>query len=152
MRILGIAALCAALGGCASVNYIVKEYDGVKVVEVKMPDDTYRVFDKPDQSKLMITSSLGSAAGQGFVKGLTLGAIPTDTPKPLFEAAASQFLQESGRSSCRIIDAYLLAQPQWEVKYDCTPLVVTAPIAMSSVRSTARHAPKSKSASATSPQ
>jgi hypothetical protein len=127
MRILGVAALCAALGGCASINYIVKEYEGIQIVEVKMPEDTYRVFDKPTQNKLMITSSLGAAAGQGMVKGLTFGAAPTEVPKPLFEAAAAQFLVESGRSGCRIIDAYLLAQPQWEVKYDCTPVPVASP-------------------------
>lgn len=121
MRILGIAAICAALGGCASVNYIIDEYRGVPVQEVKMPDDTYRIFDKPAQSKLMATSSLTSAAGQGFARGLTFGAAATDPPKPLFEAAALQFLTESGRHGCRVIDAYLLARPQWEVKYDCSP-------------------------------
>jgi hypothetical protein len=121
MRKLGIVALSVALGGCASVNYILQEYQGVPVQEVKMPDDTYRIFDKPAVNKLMVTSSLSSAAGQGFVKGLTFGAVPTDAPKPLFEAASLQFLGESGRPGCRIIDAYILAQPQWEVKYDCSP-------------------------------
>lgn len=118
-------AICAALGGCASVNYIVNEYQGVSVQEVKMSDDTYRVFDKPAQNKMMVTSSLSSAAGQGFARGLTFGAVPTDPPKPLFEAAALQFLSENGRTGCRVIDAYLLARPQWEVKYDCTPVVAT---------------------------
>jgi hypothetical protein len=126
MRNMGSVALCAGLGGCASVNYILQEYQGVTVQEVKMPDDTYRIFDKPALSKLMVTSSLSSAAGQGFVKGLTFGAVPTDAPKPLFEAAALQFLTESGRARCRVVDAYILAQPQWEVKYDCTPLPVAA--------------------------
>jgi hypothetical protein len=121
MRILGIVMLCTALSGCASVNYIMQEYQGIPVVDVRMPDDNYRIFDKPAASKLMATSSLASAAGQGFVRGLTLGAVPTDSPKPLFEAAALQFLTESGRPNCRIVDAYLLARPQWEVKYDCSP-------------------------------
>lgn len=113
--------MCAALGGCASISYITSEYHGVEVREVKMPDDTYRIFDKPAQNKLMVTSSLGSAAGQGLARGLTFGAAPTDPPKPLFEAAALQFLTESGRPGCRVVDAYLLARPQWEVKYDCAP-------------------------------
>lgn len=114
-------ALSLTLSGCASVNYMMQEYQGVPVIEVRMPDDTYRIFDRPAQNKLMATSSLSSAAGQGFVRGLTLGAVPTDTPKPLFEAASLQFLAESGRPNCRIVDAYLLARPQWEVKYDCAP-------------------------------
>jgi len=37
------------------------------------------------------------------------------------EAAALQFLAENGCPSCRVVDAYLLARPQWEVKYDCPP-------------------------------
>lgn len=124
MRGALVIGLCLALAGCASVNYIIDEYRGVPVMEVKMPDDTYRVFDKPAQNKMMVTSSLSSAAGQGFARGLTFGAAPTDPPKPLFEAAALQFLNENGRAGCRVVDAYLLARPQWEVKYDCTPVVV----------------------------
>lgn len=113
------------LSGCASINYIVNEYRGIEVREVKMPDDTYRVFDKPAESKMMVTSSLGSAAGQGFAKGLTFGAAQTEPPKPLFEAAALQFLTDSGRPGCRVLDAYLLASPQWEVKYDCSPVLAS---------------------------
>lgn len=125
-RTAAILVGCAVLGGCASINYIVNEYRGVDVREVKMSEDTYRVFDKPAQSKMMVTSSLGSAAGQGFAKGLTFGAAQTEPPKPLFEAAALQFLTENGRPGCRVLDAYLLASPQWEVKYDCSPVVAAA--------------------------
>lgn len=122
MTKLGIVVvLCTTLGGCASLNYIMAEYQGVTVQEVRMPDDTYRIFDKPTQSKLMVTSSLASATGQGVSKGLTFGAASGEPPKPLFEAAALQYLNESGRPSCRVTDAYVLAQPQWEVKYDCSP-------------------------------
>ncbi|MET4630458.1 hypothetical protein ABIB83_007510 [Bradyrhizobium sp. I1.8.5] len=120
------AVLAVALAGCASINYIIDEYRGVEVRDVKMSDDTYRVFDKPAQNKMMVTSSLSSAAGQGFARGLTLGAAPTEPPKPLFEAAALQFLTENGRPGCRVTDAYLLASPQWEVKYDCTPQAAAA--------------------------
>lgn len=124
--VAAILALCAMLGGCASINYIRDEYHGVAIVEVAMPDDTYRVFDKPAEGKLMITSSIASAAGQGFVRGLTLGVAP-DPPRPLFEAAAARFLEQSGRQGCRVVDAYLLARPQWEVKYDCTPAATGIP-------------------------
>jgi hypothetical protein len=115
------------LAGCSSaLSYIIDEYRGVPVVEVSMPDDTYRVFDKPAQSKMMITSSLASAAGQGFALGLTMGAAD-GPPKPRFEATAAKHLQDTGRTGCRLIDAYLLAKPQWEVKYDCTPLAAALP-------------------------
>jgi hypothetical protein len=125
MRIIFAAALCVALGGCASYKYAMDEYTGVQVNEVHTADDTYRVFDKPAQNKLMITSSLGSAAGQGFRKGATFGIAQTEVPKPLFEAAALKYLEESGRSGCRIIDTSLIMQPQWEVKYNCSPVAPT---------------------------
>ena len=35
--------------------------------EVTTQYDTFRVFDKPTENRMMITSSLASAAGQGFV-------------------------------------------------------------------------------------
>lgn len=128
MKLVALAALCAALGGCASANYVMDQYSGVAIKEVRIPDDTYRIYDKPSENKLMVTSSLGSAAGQGFVKGLTFGTAQTEPPKPLYEAAALQFLNESGRPGCRIKESYLLMQPQWEVKYGCSPMVAaTAP-------------------------
>lgn len=124
-RRLGLPApalLAISLGACSSAfNYIADEYRGVPIVEVTMPDDAYRVFDKPAANRMMITSSLGSAVGQGLAAGLTAG-VAAGPPKPRFEAAAAQFLEESGRRGCRLIDTYLLARPQWEVKYDCSPL------------------------------
>ena len=126
MRALLLVAVSALLTGCGTAaNYTRSEYEGIAIEEVAMPEDTYRVFDKPAANKMMVTTSIGTAMGQGFAHGLTYGAA-TGTPKPLFEAAAIRYLEEHGRSGCRIIDAYMLVQTQWEVKYDCTP---PAPVA-----------------------
>jgi hypothetical protein len=67
----------------------------------------------------MVTTSLGRAAGQGYVKGLTLGIIDAAVPKPLFQGAAAKYLSETGRSHCRINDGYLLVEPQYEFKFAC---------------------------------
>jgi hypothetical protein len=48
-------------------------YDTKSLAHVKMDDDTYRVFEHPSGDHIMITTSLGAAAGQGFVKGATFG-------------------------------------------------------------------------------
>jgi hypothetical protein len=103
------------------------EYSDVRAEEVAMPDDTYRIFDKPAASKMMVTSSLGSATAQGVGSGLLLNAVDNTPPKPLFDTAALQYLQNTGRSGCRIVDSYMLMKPQFEVKYDCTPTVAVAP-------------------------
>lgn len=118
-----VCALALMLGGCsAGLRYILDEYGGIPVREVALSDDTYRVFDKPSASRMMVTSSYRSALNQGLGKGALLGALDTTPPRPLFEAAAMAYLRETGRASCRVTDAYLLVQPQFEVKYDCTPL------------------------------
>lgn len=123
MRILCIAALCAVLGGCAGVSYAIDEYSGVEVKNIQMPDDNYRVFDKPAQNKMMVTPSLAASAGQGFASGLLLNAVDNTPPKPRFDAAALQYLENTGRQGCRIVDSYVVVKPQFEIKYDCTPRV-----------------------------
>jgi hypothetical protein len=123
MRIFCIAALCAALGGCAGVSYAIDEYSGVEVKNIQMPDDNYRVFDKPAQNKMMVTPSLGAAFAQGAGQGLLLNAVDNTTPKPRFDAAALQYLENTGRQGCRIVDSYVVVKPQFEIKYDCAPRV-----------------------------
>jgi hypothetical protein len=130
-----VCILGSLAGGCTSgVQYAVSEYTGVEVKQIEVPgDDTYRIFDKPAANKMMVTSSLASAASQGFAQGLTFGAINAAPPKPRYEAAAIAWLKETGRESCRIVDGYLIQQPQWEFKYNCVPAsapaVVAAPAA-----------------------
>jgi hypothetical protein len=85
-----------------------------------MPDDTYRVYDKPAQNKMMITPSIGASALQGAGSGLSFNAIDGTPPKPVFERAAIEYLRTTGRDKCRVIDAYLILKPQYEVKYECT--------------------------------
>jgi hypothetical protein len=110
------------LVGCAGISYITEQYWGVTVEHVAMPDDTYRIYDKPAESKMMVSSSIGAAAAQGMGTGLAWGPVDNTPPKPRFDAAALQYLAGTGRTGCRVIDSYLLVKPQFEVKYDCTPL------------------------------
>jgi hypothetical protein len=126
MRAIMSLSLLVVLGGCASVSYILAEYDGVQLKTITMPEDEYRVFDKPIQNKMMVTPSLGATAAQGFGSGLLLGAVDNTPPRPRFEAAALAFLEQDGRRGCRVLDAYVLARPQYEVKYDCAPIAAGA--------------------------
>lgn len=125
MRTNRMAALGAAvmLCGCASANYVMSEYGGVQLKHFEMGEgQTYRIFDKPDANKLMITPSFDRAAGAGFVSGLTFGAVPAQDnlgPKPEYERASLAYLTSTGRT-CRLIDGYVVIQGQWEFKYDCS--------------------------------
>ena len=123
LRISLMILTVLALGGCAGVNYVVHEYSGIEPKSFDVAgEDTYRVFDRPDVNKLMITPSLNKAMGAGALQGLTFGgvdAMDSIGPKPMFEHAALAYLASTGRQ-CRIIDGYLVVRPQWEFKYDCS--------------------------------
>lgn len=119
-----------ALVGCgAGVKYVLDEYTGVTPVQFDVAgDDTYRVFDKPTQNKLMITPSMGRAVAMGAGQGVTFGAADTSVPKPLYERAALGYLESTGRR-CKLLDGYNVLHPQWEFKYDCSIPPAPAPVA-----------------------
>ena len=108
----------ATTAGCANVQYIEQNYSGVAVESVETQYDTFRVFDKAGEGRMMITSSLGSAVGQGLVGGLLYNPTVGATPKPVFQEAVEKYLAHSGRR-CVVLDGYLLAEPQWEFRYKC---------------------------------
>lgn len=131
------AAACLVLAGCAGADYVLQNYSGVKMETYAVPPangeryvkkgevivDTarmYRIFDKPEENRLMITASLGDAAAQGYVQGATYGAVSGAQPKILYQNAAIGYLRSKGRD-CRALDTYLLIEPQYEVKYECGP-------------------------------
>jgi hypothetical protein len=136
----GIAATtisAIALSGCQGRQYAMDEYNKVPVQSfVVEPADgkprftsdgkggqidrarTYRIFDKPAEFKLMITPSLGEAAGSGFLRGLTFGAADMGEPVVAYRDAAEKYLASTGRS-CSARDIVLIVRPQYEVRYEC---------------------------------
>lgn len=119
MKKLLVIATFFVLGGCAGMSYAINTYSNVELKYIKMDDDEYRIFDRPDLGKLMVTSSIGSAMGQGVGKGLLLMSVDTTPPKPMFQSAARKFLNETGREQCKIVDGYLIIAPQYEFTYEC---------------------------------
>ncbi|MGE3230370.1 MAG: hypothetical protein AB7J30_13135 [Hyphomicrobium sp.] len=107
-----------ALSGCAGLNYIYENYQGTPLAEFQNEDDTFRIFDKPQESRLMITPSLGTTMVSGAVSGATFNAVSTAVPKPVYEKAVLGYLQSTGRA-CMVVDGALLVTPQWEFKYRC---------------------------------
>lgn len=84
-----------------------------------MADDTYRVFEKPEERSIMTTPSIAAAAAMGAARGATLGLANVMTPEQRHEAAAQQYLAQTGRPNCKITKGYLLAEPQYEFHYEC---------------------------------
>lgn len=115
-----VVAASLGLSGCAGIDYAVDEYSGVPLVMFEHDDHTFRVFDKVASNKLMITPTLGNAAGVGFVRGLTLGLVDNDIPEPVFHEGASAYLLSTGRA-CAVSNGVLVIRPQWEFRYQCQP-------------------------------
>lgn len=111
-------AAALALAGCAGVQAAM-EYDQT-VHRVQMPDDTYRVFEHPAGDRIMTTPSNSRTAASSVVRGATWGVVDTDTPEQLHEAAARKYLDDTGRSHCRIVSGYEILRPQYEFKIDCS--------------------------------
>lgn len=144
-----IAAGAIALTGCQGMKYAMDNYRDTKVQSyLFVPNDgkprysetaidsmghtrqvdramTYRIFDKPDENRLMITPSLGASAGMGFAKGLTFGAVSAGPSPAAMREAAGGFLASTGRT-CTADQIDLVAEPQYEVRYTCSPLAANA--------------------------
>lgn len=109
------------LTGCAGYGYALKHYSDVPLVKHETADGTYRIFDKPHANRMMITPTIGSSIGGGLARGLTLGAVDASGPKPIFQDAALSYLAKTGRD-CRILDGYVVVDPQWEFTYECASM------------------------------
>jgi hypothetical protein len=129
------ALACIALSACQGMQYAMDNYKGVPVTKHavlpaggqsryierngKTVDraEVFRIFDKPEEGRLMITPSLGASAGMGAVKGITLGGAD-GASEARMRQAAENYLAQSGRS-CTTTSVDLVVQPQFEVRYTC---------------------------------
>jgi len=120
MKVITITALSLALTGCAGFNYAIKNYGGVHTRYFTASNGAlYRIFDKPEESRLMITPSLQNSAIHGVVRDATFGlARPMSADAP-FRQAATEFLQSTGRT-CSVVSIEVVFDPQSEVRYQCS--------------------------------
>lgn len=107
--------------GCGTLGYIVDTYDSRSVKgDFEYQDATYRIFDRKDLSKVMVTPSIGSSMGNGFVRGSTLGAVNLHDDITRFTSVASAYLaKDRANQLCKVIDGKMLISPQWEFIYLC---------------------------------
>lgn len=115
-----LALAGVVLAGCGGMHYAIENYSGTEVQAYRHRTSGvwYRVFDKPAEGRMMITANLGAAAGQGFVKGLTLGLASAETPGVIYRDVALEFLAVQGRA-CESREVTLIVEPQYEVRYEC---------------------------------
>lgn len=101
------AALAAAisLSACGTTDYI-----GTSPVAFAHDGRNYRVYDMPDENRLMITPSIGESATYHLRKSSWA------KPELLFSDAAQAFIAPRG---CQVTNVKLLVSPQFEITYSC---------------------------------
>ncbi|WP_139112547.1 hypothetical protein [Hoeflea olei] len=119
-----VALALSSCGGRPGGVQEVLKYDARSLAHVKMADDTYRLFEHPAGDRVMTTSSIGAAMGQGFIQGATLGVADVKTPEQRHEAAARRYLDLTGRQDCTIGNGYELVHTQYEFRFTCPEGVV----------------------------
>ena len=98
--------------GCSGLNYALDNYSGIDPQRFEYGGQTFRIFDKPEDGRLMITPSLGRA----FTQGATFGAAAT--AEASYANAAQAYLNSTDRR-CSTSNVLLIVQPQYEVYYAC---------------------------------
>lgn len=120
-KLVLVAFAATILTGCGGgMKYALDNYTGVPVESWTSPStkQAFRIFDKPQEKRLMITLGFGGAAAQGFGKGITFGAADTRTPEIIYQDAAIEWLKTKGRD-CKATNAFLVVEPQYEIRYEC---------------------------------
>ena len=115
---IAIAGLIA-ITGCSGINYAVENYSGVDVERFEANGQTWRIFDKPAEGRLMITPTLGKTAAVGAAQGATFGLSRGGaSPVQSFEAAANLFIKSRDKT-CQVTSGSLVVNPQYEFFYSC---------------------------------
>jgi hypothetical protein len=112
--------LCAiAAGGCAGLNHAM-EYSDVDVVAFESDGETWRIFDKPNENRLMLTPSIGRALREGVAEGATFGLADPGAPKRQLQGVVESWLAAKHTGKCEVVDGAMIIDPQWEFKYRCS--------------------------------
>lgn len=101
------------------MNYAMTNYSGVPIENFSSSTgSSFRIFDKPKENRLMITSSISAALGGGAVRGATFGAVNTLNSEVVYRQAAEEYLKSGGRN-CTLTSISFIIDTQYEVRYNC---------------------------------
>ena len=123
-KLLIVAALL--LTGCAGMSKSM-QYNDVNHVVFSDPSlpHAFWIFDKPAESRMLLTPGLGATMQQAAVAGATFGLAASFThPQQKFEMAAQIFLASSGRSCAVTRVDLVLAPTNYEAFYTCNQAAV----------------------------
>lgn len=107
----GALIAVAMLGGCSSFGYFGETYGSMAPHVITTRADSWWVFDRAAEGKVIVQRTPGNAAGLGLNPA-------AQVPRPDYQEAAEAFLAQSGRT-CKIKDGNLVVAPSWEFSYEC---------------------------------
>lgn len=110
--------LTLSISACAYPEYVNDEYRFIPLTTFAHDNRSFRIFDKPSASKLIITPSLSTAMSDVVIRGATFGKYNNATQQQTLEQAVTAYLASQGRK-CNITSANLMYDPQWEFTYTC---------------------------------
>jgi hypothetical protein len=118
-------ALLAALaaGACATENHFNSVYAVVPPYRLVAGEETYRIYDRPDLQRLVISPDLEAAAMAHVVDHLPFNLANfsgSRSPGSAYFYPLQQYFVRTGRR-CELINGYVLMTPQWEFAYQCQP-------------------------------
>jgi hypothetical protein len=117
MRTALIAAIGLSLAGCAGVNEAMTEYSGTDPVSYSIGGEQWRIFDQPENSRMMITTGISASKSTGANQGLTLGLSGNPYKKAAaFRPAATAYLAQRNGT---ITGGHLVLPYQSEFDYAC---------------------------------
>lgn len=116
MKTTTIALALSVLAGCSGISEAMN-YSGTKPFDYQHKGATWRIYDQPENSRLMITPSLAKSGELGVTRVTTLGnsTAPYATAEP-YRPAATAYLASKG---CTITEGNLVITPQYEFSYAC---------------------------------
>ena len=114
LMIMGSGALL--LTGCSIANY---DYSGTPFRNHVVDGKEYRVYDQPENSRMMLTLSSADKTTGGFGMEFRLNLFEPEPSNESWIVAGQDFLNSYGRGNCKVTDASVLLPPQWEVTYEC---------------------------------
>lgn len=120
LKLSVVAFITILLPGCAGLDRSMS-YNDVKHVTFSDPrlPVGFWIFDRPTEGRMLINQDPGSAAGAGFVRGLTLGIADTSTPHQTFEEGANLWFKSVGRKCTVSKIERVIAPTNYEAFYTC---------------------------------
>ena len=117
MKTFILCAVAATLAGCAGLNEAMTKYGDTDPVTYKIDGATWRIFDQPENGRLMITPGLGAAGAAGAKQGITFGMAGYEyVQSETFTPPATAYLAQR---NCKITAGHLVVPTQYEFEYDC---------------------------------